>query len=243
MSGAQTWRTGRAVVALLALAQAAAAGPHWQATSFAMEPQDLPRLLAATERLMASPVGRELPGTLSLMVSLVDGDDPATHSFLSVFDTRAEREAWFTKLQGTPAWARFLETFGPLTEPVGTSRMRFVKEWGESGPEDAFWEIHAFTVADTAAFTAALDTFLASKTGRAFPGSVVLSAVEAAGATPITHLVSVGFESEAESEGFGDALPASEDWQTYQAAIAAVSRFAGTYLIRTVKSWGPAPPP
>ena len=43
------------------------------------------------------------------------------------------------------------------------------------------WEIHAFTVTDGTAFTAALDAFLGSDTGKEFPGRAHLSAVAAAG--------------------------------------------------------------
>ena len=65
-----------------------------------------------------------------------------------------------------------------------------------------------------------------------------LSAVAAAGATDVSHLISVGYESEAESEAWADRLFPTGDWRAYQDASRKVSEFRGTYVIRTVETWG-----
>lgn len=224
----------------LLLGQVASAAPNWQVTSFSMEPQNLAKLQAATDALLNSPTGKTIPGTVSLMVNLVDGNDPATHSFITAFDSIAAREAFFQKLQADAAWAQFLDAYTPLTEPGATSRMTFLKSWGEESDKDVVWQIHAFSVTDDAAFSAALDAFLASDTGKRFPGQVRLSAVSASGMTDVTHLISVGFESEAEGETWGDGMVTTSDWAAYLAASGKVSGFHGTYLIRSLKTWGAA---
>lgn len=229
-------------VALLAagllLGSVASAAPNWQVTSFSMDPQNLSKVLAATDALLSSPAAKEMPGSVSLMANLIDGSDPSTHSFITAFDSLGAREAFFQKLQADDAWGAFLEAFTPLTDPGATSRMTFLKSWGEESGKDVVWEIHAFAVSDAAAFAAALDAFLASGTGKGFPGQVHLSAVAAAGITEVTHLISVGFESQAESETWGDALVGKSDWTAYLDASGASSEFRGTYVIRTVKTWG-----
>jgi hypothetical protein len=222
----------------LLLGQLASAAPNWQVTSFSMEPQNLAKVLAATDELLSSPVGKTTPGTVSLMVNLIDGSDPSTHSFITSFDSLAAREGFFQKLQADDAWATFLDTFTPLADPVSNSRMTFLKSWGEESDKDVVWQIYAFTVTDDAAFPAALDAFLGSTTGKGFPGQVHLSAVSAAGMSDVTHLISVGFESEAEAETWGDAMIATNDWAAYLDASGKASEFRGTYLIRTIKTWG-----
>lgn len=222
----------------LLVGQVAAAAPNWQVTSFSIDPQDLGRVLAAADAMLGSPAAKDMPGTVSLMANLIDGNDPATHSFISAFDSLAEREAFFQKLQADPAWGRFLAAFGPLSEPGSTSRMTFLNSWGEESVEDVVWEIHAFSVSDASGFTAAIDALMASETGKGFPGRVHLSGVSAAGMTSVSHLVSVGFQSEAEAEAWNDRMLATQDWADYVQASEKVSEFRGTWLIRTVKTWG-----
>jgi hypothetical protein len=222
----------------LLLAHGASAAPNWQVTSFSVEPQNLAKVMAATDALLSSSVGKTLPGTVSLMVNLIDGNDPSTHSFITAFDSIAEREAFFQKLQADDAWGQFMDVFTPVTNPGGTSRMTFLKSWGEDSDKDVVWQIHAFTVTDDAAFADALDAFLASDAGKDFPGQVHLSAVSAAGMTDVTHLISVGFESEAEAETWGDGVNTTSDWAAYLDVSGKASDFGGTYLIRSLKTWG-----
>jgi hypothetical protein len=53
----------------------------------------------------------------------------------------------------------------------------------------------------------------------------------------VTHLISVGFESEAEAETWGDSMVASKDWTAYQEASGKVSTYAGAFMIRTIQTW------
>ena len=230
------------VVSVLSwMASPASAAPHWQTTSFRVSPANLPKLVAATEKLMSSELGKTMPGTLSLMASVVDGADPATHSFITSGESVADRESFMRQLEDDPAWTEFQNAFDELTEPGGTSRMVYLKNWGTTGEDNLIWELHAFTVRDPAAFTAALDTLMASPTGTKFPGEVYLSAVRLAGLTPVTHLLSVGFETEAEAEIWNDTMFASEDWGAFQAASGAVSSYQGSFLLRTLRIWGSLP--
>ncbi len=232
------------VLLLSWMAPAASAAPHWQTTSFRVSPANLPKLVAATEKLMSSEIGKTMPGTLSLMASVIDGPDPATHSFITAGESVADREGFMRQLEDDPAWAEFQSAFDELTEPGGgTSRMVYLKNWGTTGEDNLIWELHAFAVTDTAVFTAALDTLMASPTGTKFPGEVYLSSVRIAGLTPVTHLISVGFETEAEAEIWNDTMFASEDWTAFQAASGAVSSFQGSFLLRTLRVWGSLPEP
>lgn len=226
---------------LLLLAQAASAGPNWQVTTFATEPQDVAKVVAATDTLMASLTGQGFTGSLALTQAVIDGADPATHSFISVFNSMAEREAWFQKMVADPAWDEFLTAFAPLTDPVSTSRMNTLKSWGPQSEADVVWRQHVFDVSDPAAFTKALDTLMASATGQKGPAQVHLSAVDAAGVTDITHVISVGYESEAEAEAWIAELSGTTDWAAYLEASATAAEFGGTFVTRTIKTWGALP--
>jgi hypothetical protein len=51
-----------------------------------------------------------------------------------------------------------------------------------------------------------------------FPGQVYLSEVVAGGISPVTHVISVGYASEAEMESWSKVRDASADWSTYLTA-------------------------
>lgn len=181
--------------------------------------------------------GDKLTGNVALMANVAGGEASASHTIISSFDSRAEREVWFQALVASPAWTEFIQATSGILERHGNSRMNFVKSWGEENDEDVFWEIYAFTVTDLDGFSGAIDVLLASDTGKKFPGQVHLSEVAAAGMSPVTHLISVGFESEAQAEAWGDLMVTSKDWASYQEAAGKVSTFAGAYMIRTIKTW------
>ena len=72
-----------------------------------------------------------------------------------------------------------------------------------------------------------------AKAGKARP-----LAVAAAGMSPVTHIISVGFESEAEAEKWNDSMIQTKDWASYQKESEEASSFGGAFLIRTIKTWG-----
>jgi hypothetical protein len=226
-----------ATIVLLFLVQTSGAAT-WSVISFAMEPQNAAEVTAAADALMASEVGQEFPGRLLLQANLADGDNPATHSFVPVYATAADREAFGAKMQADPAWATFQQTMVAKTQPVSTVLYRTVQRWGEISDDDVVWRLHMFDVADPAAFADALGAFMNSETGKKFPGQVFLSVVVAAGLSPVTHAISVGQASEAAIEAWETELVGNADWQTYLGASRAAADYLGNNLVRTVKGWG-----
>lgn len=232
-------RMGFAAIGLLLFGHTATA-QTWSAISFSTTAQNAPQVLAAADALMNSPAGKEFPGKLLLQSEVADGSSPATHSFVPIYKTAAQREAYFEKLQADPAWNVFLGEMTKLTQPVSTDLYRTVKSWGEIVDTDHVWLGHAFKVNDDPAFLAALEKLMASPTGKKFPGQVYLSTVVAGGITPVTHLISVGYASEAEMEAWTATRDASADWATYLKASRKVAEYLGSNLSRDLKWWGPA---
>lgn len=65
-----------------------------------------------------------------------------------------------------------------------------------------------------------------------------LSEIAAAGVSPVTHLISVGFASEAQAEKSNAMIGASAGWATYLDVAAKAGTYHGTYLQRTLATWG-----
>lgn len=225
---------------LLLSAQTALAASSWSSVSFTTTPQNAPRVLAAADKLMSSPVGKEFPGRLHLQANTADGANPATHSFVPIYKSAAQRESFAQKLQADPAWSEFLATLTETTQPVSVTLHRVVKSWGDIADTDRVWMAHAFRVSDPAAFVAALDALMASETGKKFPGQVWLSGVVAGGISPVTHVISVGYASEAEMDAWLDVRNPSADWATYVEASDKAAEYQGSSLARDLKIWGPA---
>ncbi len=231
-------RIGTMTVATLAWVQVAAAGPVWTVFSFSTTPQSAPKVLAAAEKLMASAVGTEYPGRLFLQANVANGSDPTTHSFVPVYKTAAERETFLQKLQADEAWTAFQKTMTAESEPVAEVSYRVVKSWGDRADTDAVWMAHAFSVRDPAKMLAALEALMVSPTGQKFPGQVYLSEVVAGGISPVTHVISVGYASDAEMHDWLAVRDPSPDWAAYLDASRAVSDYLGAGQARTMKTWG-----
>jgi hypothetical protein len=227
------------VASLLLISTAASAGPNWQSIDLAISPQNLPKVQAALNTLMKS-LGADLKGgSVSLMANTAGG--ATSHSIITSFDSRAEREVWLQKLRASKAWAAYVQATAGMTEAGQTSRMNLVKNWGEENAgSNVFWEIHAFIVTDASALLAAVDALQASDAGKAMGAQVYVSEVSAAGISPITHLISVGNAGEAQAEASSAALVSTKAWQTYLDASRKVATHQGMFMLRTVATWGNA---
>ncbi len=229
---------GLVLMGLLCLGQSAAASPTWSAIGVTTTAQNLPQLVTATDKLMNSAVGKKFPGRLLLQVHVADGNNPATHSFVPLYKSAADREAFVQKLQADPAWADFQATLARISQPAGQVIFRTLKSWGELVDSDHLWMSYAFTVSDPPALLAALEKFMASKTGKKFPGQVHLAAVVAGGISPVSHSIIVGYASEAEMETWVDSMVGNADWATYLEASRLSAQLLGASMIRDVKAWG-----
>lgn len=233
-------RTAWIAALLLLTSRMAAAAPSWSVISFSTTTPSAPRILAAADKLMNSTAGKPFPGKLLLQVHVADGADPSTHSFVPIYKTAAEREAFVQKLYADKAWNEFLGVMAKESRPVSTVWYKVVKSWGDLVDTDHLWESHAFKVSDPAAFLAALDKLVATDTGKKFPGQVYLSEVVAGGLSPVTHVISVGFASETEMDAWNELRAPTADWATYLSESRKVSEYLGTNLVRDLKWWGPA---
>ena len=223
-------------IALGMMATPALAGPNWHSIGLEIEPADQPTVQAAFSTLMDA-VGDDLTGSVSLMTSVAGGD--SSHTIISAFDSRAEREAFLTRLYASDAWADYAKATRGLATRTDSARLDFVKDWGsENEGATVLWEMHAIAVTDEAALVAALDALQASDAGKATLNQVYLSRVAAAGFTPATHVISVGFSGEAHAESASAALFASDAWATYQEATRDVAERLGTFISRTLATWG-----
>jgi hypothetical protein len=216
------------------------AGPGYQVNSFITTPANGPKVLAAIEKLQNAPIMKKNKGRLLFLANLADGADPSTHAFVVLFKSTAEYEAFSMKLQADPAWAEFIGTLGTLGQGAGTLRIRTERSWGDISNDDVVWQNFLFRVHNPMAFMAAHERFMATKTGKAFPGQVHLTSVVAGGVSRVSHGIVVGYESQAEMEKWNEANRGNLEWAAFLAELNLSSESLGSNLSRTIKAWGPA---
>lgn len=233
-------RLGFVLIGALLTSQTAGAEPVWSTISITATPSNAPQVVAATDKLMSSELGKTFPGKLLLQANVADGANPTTHTFVPIYRTAAEREAFGQSLQANAAWTEFQAALEKTTQPGGTVMNQVLKHWGDINDTDHVWIVYSFDVSDPAAFLAAVDAFMGSATGKKSPGQIYLSAVVAGGISPVSHIISAGYESEAEMAAWHAVRNASADWAAYQKASGPTSEFLGASLARDIKSWGPA---
>lgn len=230
-----------AATLLFSINLTAAAAPGWLATGLTVMPQNAPKVVEALDALFSSKVGRKLPGRVVLRVNLADGTNPETHTIVSLFRSAAESEAYRAELMADPAWGEFMAKMSELNESAG-STMRGIIGYnsGERADSDVVWVNHYVTVSEPAVLLSAMRSYSQSATGQAAPGQVHLSAVTAGGLGSASHIISVGWASEAEWEGEIERTMGNPQWGALIRTMRAVSEYHGATLQRDIKSWGKA---
>jgi hypothetical protein len=223
-------------VGLLA-SQAALAGPGYSVTGYVTSPANAPQVLAAYKKLNDAPIMKDRKSRGMLMANVVDGANPATHSFVVTYPSMADAEAFSAKLYADPAWSEFLTTLSSLGAPAGTMRLRTLRSWGDISDSDVVWANFSFRVTNPAAFLAATERFLATSTGKSIPGQTHLAAI-AAGGEGATHVIVAGWASEAEAEAWNDKNANNPEWLAYLAELDLSSEFLGTNISRTLAAAG-----
>jgi hypothetical protein len=104
----------------------------------------------------------------------------------------------------------------------------------------ATWSTISISVSppDAAQVVAAADKLMSSPTGKTFPGRLLLQAVVAGGASPVTHVFVPIYKTAADREAFVQKLQADPAWAQFQATMAKLSAPHGTVMYNTLKSWG-----
>lgn len=231
---------GFLLAAALCLSMAAAARPGYQATSVSVLPQNAATLVGAFDAYFASSAGQQFKGRMILLAHIADGNDPSTHSLVSIYHSVAELETFSKAVAGDPALSTLMDTVVPLATLQSQSRTTAIRSWGDIQDTDTVWNAHYFNVTDAAGFNAALDTWLASAQGKKFPGQGHLAAISVGGIGAPTHVINVGYASQAEMEAYGDATNTSPEWAAFLQSLSKVSTHLGADLSQQVKAWGPA---
>ena len=226
------------------LSSAALAAPGWEVTSFSTSPQNAPKIVAAMDEWMSGS-GGDFPGQVTLYANEADGTDPATHTIVVTYPSVAVNEAYGQKVASDEEilaeWMKLMGVFGENATPAQTMRGTFARSWGEADPNDSVWIHHFITAQDAGAVVAAFESWMNSETGKKAPGQVHISGVVAGGMGSPSHIVSIGYSSQAEMETWTDSLVGNADFAAFMQQIQRVTEYHGANLAVRIKTWGEGP--
>jgi hypothetical protein len=235
------FRAAAAGAVMVCVALSANAQPGWTITGLTVLPPDAPKLVAALDALFASDVGSKAPGRVVLRANVADGNNPETHTVVSLASSAEEREQFQAKLYASDAWAELTSTVSSLSRAPGVT-MRGIIVWnnGDRTDSDVVWLNHYLTTRQPASLAAALAAYSQTPGGQAQTGQVHLSALIAGGVGGPSHVVSVGFASEAEMEASIAKQQQDPAYQAMLGIINSIAQYHGAVLQRDLKSWGKA---
>lgn len=135
-------------------------------------------------------------------------------------------------------WMAYLGKVTPVAQITTTSGSAHEGAWG-SVNDDTVWLVHSMSTADAASIYRAVDGLMASDTGEKFPGQAHLFATVAGGGNArASHLIALGFKSQAEMEEWNEMTFNSADRRALRHSLSVIADYHGANLLLTQGSWG-----
>tara|TARA_E500000331_G_C17089535_1_gene640454 strand:+ start:125 stop:868 length:744 start_codon:yes stop_codon:yes gene_type:complete len=193
-------------------------------------------VVEATNKFMATKIGKSYKGSLHLNSYLANGMNPATHSFVLLMDSMADIAEWENGLAGNPDIMEFWSTLEANSTPVSEYMGSLIKTWGDISNNDRIWQVTRFYSTDPATMVASMDALIA-KTGKKFPGQTAIHALgignrNGANNSFSTHMLVNGYESVAEMEEWMNYLNTQPAWGEFLGAVRSSTTWQGSDLIQ-----------
>jgi hypothetical protein len=216
------------------------AAPALQSTQIAVANQaDGAKVVAALGAWMEG-YGSKSSSRVVVHAHVADGSNPATHTILAISPSVAAMEAFNQQVtdseEGMAEWQAFLSKVQPISKVTTTGRTSLIKSWGKIDDDDTVWLVHAMSTNDGASVVRAMDAWMASPTGKKFPGEAHLMGTVAG--SPATHLMALGYESQTEMEEWGAVAGPSGDLARLMNSIRVLTEYHGASLSVTAAAFG-----
>lgn len=230
---------GLSMLVLTSLSFSSLAQPGLHATGVVINPMDQAKVIAAFQVWMDG-YGKKSKNRILLQSHVADGANPATHSFVAMFSSVAENEEFSNMVQeeGMEEWMAFLEKVTPVSSVVSSSRSTVIRSYGDISDDNDVWIVHALTAGNAPSVVQAMDAWMNSPTGKKFPGELHLMGTVAGGIGAPSHLVAIGFESQAQMAEWNEVAAPSADLGRLLSSLNALTEYHGANMLMTIGAWG-----
>ena len=197
-------------------------------------------VVAAMNKLQASPTGQQSTARIFLNQYIANGESLATHQILVVYPSSEEMDANILRNATSPDWAEFLADMqevatveaegvgqilamgGDVDSPVATA----------PGRTNVYFQM---SVSDPAAYASAWSDFTSANAGAGVVS--YLSSVAAFGSNPSTHVVNNVYSSIGEAVS---NMPQNyEGWDAFSQRVRNIRTIEGRAITTLVTSWLP----
>ena len=197
-------------------------------------------VVAAMNKLQASPTGQQSTARIFLNQYIANGESLATHQILVVYPSSEEMDANILRNATSPDWAEFLADMqevatveaegvgqilamgGDVDSPVATA----------PGRTNVYFQM---SVSDPAAYASAWSDFTSANAGTGVVS--YLSSVAAFGSNPSTHVVNNVYSSIGEAVS---NMPQNyEGWDAFSQRVRNIRTVEGRAITTLVTSWLP----
>ena len=206
------------IALIISVSFSAQAGQMWNVLELKVEAGEDEEIIAALDQYKATETGQTGQSTVHVHQSLFNGANPATHSIVALYPSRAEYEKIAIATSQNNDFPKAVKAMNKVAEPVSNRSNETVKGWGTVSNKDKVWTTIYLMAKDPMLFMQSMDKMLTSESSQAFPGQIWLSrtAYGNAGYSGTSNLVvSIGYESQTEMEKWNETLYATPAWAEF----------------------------
>ena len=225
------------LVFLLASQQVLAQQPF---QTFDMIVTDPAGVVAAMNKLQASPTGQQSTARVILNQYLANGESLATHQILVVYPSTEEMDANIARNALSPDWAEFLTEMQEVAtvEAEGVGQILAVGGDINNSVATAIGRTNMYyqmSVSDPAAYASAWSDFISAN---ADTGVIsYLSGVVAFGSNPSTHVVTNVYSSP--GEAVANMPQTYAGWDAFSQRVSSIRTIEGRGLSTVIAEWLP----
>ena len=211
-----------------------------QFQTFDMVVTDPAGVIAAMNKLQASPTGQQSTASVYLYQYIANGESLATHQILVVYPSSEEMDANILRYSTSPDWAEFLADMQEVATVESEGVGQILAMGGDvdsplvtaPGRTNMYFQM---SVSDPAAYASAWSDFTSANAGTGVVS--YLSSVAAFGSNPTTLVVSNVYSSVGEAVS---NLPQNyEGWEAFSQRVKNIRTIEGRAINTLVTSWLP----
>ena len=208
--------------------------------TFDMIVTDPAGVVAAMNKLQASPTGQQSTARIFLNQYIANGESLATHQILVVYPSSEEMDANILRNATSPDWAEFLADMQEVATVESEGIGQILAMGGDvdspvaaaPGRTNMYFQM---SVSDPAAYASAWSDFTSANAGAGVVS--YLSSVAAFGSNPSTHVVNNVYSSV--GEAISNMPQSYEGWDAFSQRVKNIRTIEGRAITVLVTSWLP----
>jgi hypothetical protein len=211
----------------------------WVDYQWSVAPAQEKRFVSAVSDFMSSETFEAFPGKILFNASVVNGDNPATHSFAVIYPSVEAMETNNANLVGNKDWNQFRASLDSAGDSVGETLYMHVAGFGPQDDDQRSWVGQVLQVRNPANYVRDLGSMMQTDTMKAVPGSIDIWQVVAGGVPGATHVAVFGYKSFTAGTNFLSSSAQNPEFVSGMMALGKSRTILGSLWTQTAAEFGP----